>query len=568
MDRLGRFELLRKLGAGATAEVYLANGPNPKGAELVALKVLLQHLSEDDLAREEFLKEGRVSLSIHHPNVVELYEVGEDDGRPWLAMELVRGWSLSALLKRFKASNAKLEPDEACEAVRQAALGLHHAHELSGPNGPLGLVHRDVSPQNLIVSDTGVVKVADFGLAKATAQSVTVTRGIKGKLRYLPPEQLRGESLDRRADVFALGAVLWELTCGQALYPGQSEAEVFQQAAFASQPHPDEVAKGLSRALVDVLVRSVERDLKKRMGSALELAQALEPLTQGAASAERLGAAVRLHGEPLPKTIEEARSGASLAKKPAAILQAFEGSLTSPAPLEDPGQERTVLAQALDLSQSHGGETTVPFMGPVRSLASESIDLEQADTVSGLLADRAHAGPELALPQDTMADPVTIERAMHRGRRGVRGGVIIGAAVLLFAAAVGLGRLLFSTPKASVTELPLDPRLQAPSGPAPRPKPLPPQPTPAVPQPVDAESVAKKPGPPKAQGFVIIDSREPAVVEEGGVDRGLTGQPIALSAGAHVLTVATPDGSAKAKVSVVVKAGRTVRKPVKLEPKR
>ncbi|MHB8879527.1 MAG: serine/threonine-protein kinase, partial [Myxococcaceae bacterium] len=306
MKKFGPYELLRRMGAGATAEVYLASGPTPHGEGLLALKIVLPHLAEDPAQRTGLLKEARTSSLLHHPHVVEIYEVGELEARPYLAMELVRGWSASALLKKLKAKGERLEVDEACELVRQAALGLDYAHEVAGPDGrPLGLVHRDVSPQNLIVTEAGEVKVVDFGLAKATASQATQTTGIKGKLPYMPPEQLKGEPLDRRADVFALGAVLWDLCCGTPLYPGTTEAEVFQQALFLPQPHPDEVAKGLPRALVEVLIRTVERDAAKRMPSAQALAQALGLLATPGAK-EKLAGRIAACFEPLPHSVGEA----------------------------------------------------------------------------------------------------------------------------------------------------------------------------------------------------------------------------------------------------------------------
>jgi serine/threonine protein kinase len=301
--QLGPFELIRKLGAGATAEVFLASGPSDA---LIALKVMLPELAQDESTRRAFLHEGRTAALLRHPNIVEVFEVGEAEGRGYLVMELVRGWSLAALVKRMRAAKQSLPIDEGCEAIRQAALGLHFAHEIRGADGkPLGLVHRDVSPQNLIVAETGEVKVADFGLAKSTQTPATVIRGIKGKLNYMPPEQLRIERLDRRCDVFALGAVLWELITGQALYPGASEAEIFQQALFNPLPHPDEVTRGLSRAVVDLLQRAVQRPIERRIPTALALAELLLPLTRPGESAQRLGARLSEHFEPLPRSLAE-----------------------------------------------------------------------------------------------------------------------------------------------------------------------------------------------------------------------------------------------------------------------
>jgi serine/threonine-protein kinase len=295
---------------------------------LVALKVMLEHLTVRELSRAAFLREGRTASLLKHPNLVEVYNAGEDNGRPWISMELVRGCSLSGLVKKLRAAGDRLDQDEAAELVRQAALGLHFAHEVKGRDGePLGLVHRDVSPHNIMVSETGIAKVVDFGLVKATALSETITATLKGKLRYMPPEQLKSEKVDRRCDVFALGAVLWELACGTPLYPGASEAEVFQQALYSPQPHPDEVAKGLTRSMVTVLQATIERDQDKRMPNAKDLAEALAPLSSPHAR-DKLSERVAKYFERLPRTLEEAKGNAPGAPTQAVAQQT--GVLLSP----------------------------------------------------------------------------------------------------------------------------------------------------------------------------------------------------------------------------------------------
>jgi serine/threonine-protein kinase len=321
LKQLGELELLKRLGAGAQAEVFLAVD---RDGELVAVKVMLEHLTVKEEARKAFMREARTSTLLKHPNIVETYDVAEADGRPYLSMELVRGPTVSQLLKKMRAAGGeRLDPDEAAELVRQAALGLHFAHEVKGPGGtPLGLVHRDVSPQNIMIGEDGVAKVLDFGLAKATLAPETVTTTLKGKLRYMPPEQLKSQPIDRRADVFALGAVLWELACGTPLHPGASEAEVFQQALYQDPPHPDEVSKGLSRQMVDVLVKATERSADKRTATAAQLAEALASLSSRDAR-EKLAARVKKHFEPLPHTADEARglepsvTGPALPARPA-----------------------------------------------------------------------------------------------------------------------------------------------------------------------------------------------------------------------------------------------------------
>ena len=517
MAKLGPFELIRKLGAGATAEVFLASGPNARGDELIALKVMLEHLAEDEGTRKAFLQEGRTAAVLRHPNIVEVCDVGEVDGRAYLAMELVRGWSVSALLKKLRAAKETLPADEGCEIVRQAALGLHFAHEIRGADGrPLGLVHRDVSPQNLIISETGEVKVADFGLAKATAAQATVTRGIKGKLKYMPPEQLKGEPLDARCDVFALGAVLWELVTGHALYPGSSEAEIFQQALFNPQPHPDEVTRGLSRALVDVLQRSVEREVPRRCQSALILAEQLLPLTQPGESAARLGARLGKHFEALPRGAGEGAVAATQPVKRRVSLPAPPARL-KPDPREGP----TIMSLPPVMERP-----TAPGLGAPHDTLFEG-DNSTSNTFPTL-----GPGPrprKLLLP------------------------ALVFAGIGIFTGAVVLGR--YVTQRAAVHNDPSS-FVEIPS------------PAPAVDPPPGGENPAVKPATKKkreaARGFVTIDANVPALVSVGGTEFGMTPAKVTLPVGKHRLKVATPDGAMTHELEVMILAGGNGRRTVML----
>lgn len=257
VKRFGPYELLRRLGAGATTEVFLVAGKVRDQSELLALKLLLPHMAEDERLRRLFTQEARAAQGLRHRNLVEVLDAGEAEGRPYLAMEYVRGWPLSAVQKRLKERGQALPVSEACALVREAALGLHHAHEVAGPDGePLGLIHRGVCPSNLLLREDGRVKVADLGLAAVTASALQIS-GLKGKLSYLAPEQLSNARLDRRVDVFALGAVLWELLGKKRLEPTRDEAKL-----------PGELAQ--------VLLAALEREPTRRTATALELADALK----------------------------------------------------------------------------------------------------------------------------------------------------------------------------------------------------------------------------------------------------------------------------------------------------
>ncbi|HVE84280.1 MAG TPA: protein kinase [Myxococcales bacterium] len=319
MARFGPYDLLQKLGTGATAEVHLAVGPNKAGASLFALKILLPHLSERPELRDQLLREAKLASFIHHPNVAEVFDTGEEEGRVYLAMEYVRGRPLSALLRALREQGpdgaGALTRSEACFIIREAALGLHEAHEaVDSRRRPLNLVHRDVSPQNVMVREDGRIKVVDFGLAKVTASEEAIAftvggPGIKGKLPYMPPEQVRNEPYDRRVDVFAACAVLFELLCGRRLYPGTTEAELIQQALTLPLPDPLALAPDLPPELAEVLGRGLERDPQRRTGTAAELAEALGPFLTGEPKGQ-LASRMEQFFDPMPRTVEEARMAA------------------------------------------------------------------------------------------------------------------------------------------------------------------------------------------------------------------------------------------------------------------
>ena len=364
MTTFGPYELLRRLGAGGTAEVFLARGPNPAGEELLAVKLVLPHLLEDGRQRQALLREARAASVIRHPNVVEVYEVGEFDERPYLAMEYVRGWALNALLKRLRETGQSLSAAEACALVREAALGLHAAHEATDRSGaPLGLVHRDVSPHNLILREDGHLKVVDFGLAKATAATATQTGGMKGKLAYMPPEQIQGKPLDRRADVFACGAILFELLAGEKLYPGKSEAEILQQALFQPLPDLAKLRPELPLVLFEVMDAAIAREPGRRLPSAQALAEELAPFAPADTEA-RLAQRVQSLFEPLPRTAAEARgqprrSAQGTGGEPPVRLALSTSPRHRRGPADD-GPETTVPGRAAALARARQQENAPP----------------------------------------------------------------------------------------------------------------------------------------------------------------------------------------------------------------
>jgi serine/threonine-protein kinase len=225
---IGRYEVVMPLGTGGMAQVLVARARGPEGlGRLVALKRILPHLATDPLMVQQFLDEARIGLRLAHPNLVTVYDTGEAKGAYYIAMELVRGVDLDRLLG---AMGKPLPPAMAVAVVIQGLHGLHAAHTLRGEDGvPLMLVHRDMSPHNLMVGFDGRVKVLDFGVAKARSQrTVTLPGIVKGKPLYMSPEQARGERLDARSDLFAMGLILYEaLTCKRAFDKGDETASMY-----------------------------------------------------------------------------------------------------------------------------------------------------------------------------------------------------------------------------------------------------------------------------------------------------------------------------------------------------
>ncbi|MGH7336863.1 MAG: serine/threonine protein kinase, partial [Myxococcota bacterium] len=210
----GSYELVAKLATGGMAEIFLARRTDPVGrGDLVVIKRILPHLADDEHFVTMFRDEAALASKLEHPNVCRVYTLGHTDGTWFIVMEYLHGVALSRLLTKISKTRAKLDLRMVTAIVIQACEGLHHAHEVRGPDGHLlGVVHRDVSPPNIFLTVDGTVKLLDFGIAKARgASSKTRTGTVKGKNAYMSPEQILGKTLDRRSDVFALGAVLYEL---------------------------------------------------------------------------------------------------------------------------------------------------------------------------------------------------------------------------------------------------------------------------------------------------------------------------------------------------------------------
>ncbi|MEI8258188.1 MAG: serine/threonine-protein kinase, partial [Deltaproteobacteria bacterium] len=240
---LGRYVLERRIASGGMADVYLARQSGPYGfSKRVALKVLKREIAGDDDNVKAFIREALVAAEFRHPNLAQVYEVGENNGQLFLAMELVTGISVAAMMHMLVERGRELPRNVAVRIAIDTLDGLAHAHEAKDPDGkPLGLVHRDISPQNIMVSVDGSVKVVDFGIARAEmAFGRTVAPRIKGKFSYMAPEQWDAEGkLDARADLFAVGVVLYEMsTGGVRLFRGEGPRDLYKSVVIDAIPDP------------------------------------------------------------------------------------------------------------------------------------------------------------------------------------------------------------------------------------------------------------------------------------------------------------------------------------------
>ena len=260
---VGKYQLVSKLATGGMAEVYLAKSAGPMGFEkTLVLKRILPHLAEDEQFVEMFLGEAKLAAGLEHPNVVQIFDFGEAEGTYYLAMEYIDGPNLRILSKRARAAGVALPPVACAKIIASACEGLAYAHDFTdrATGEPLGLIHRDISPDNILLSRQGAVKVVDFGIAKAANQSHKTQTGlIKGKIAYMPPEQLQARPLDRRVDVYALGVVLYELLTGHKPFDATTDVSMMQAILFESFVPAVTRRPELPRPLMEILDKALSK---------------------------------------------------------------------------------------------------------------------------------------------------------------------------------------------------------------------------------------------------------------------------------------------------------------------
>ncbi|MEB2311680.1 MAG: serine/threonine-protein kinase [Sorangiineae bacterium] len=519
---VGRYEFLVPIAQGGMAAVWAARLKGTRGfSKTVAVKTMLPSISDDPQFEQMFLDEAQLCSRIRHPNVVEILDLGEQDDVLYLVMEWVDGEALSTLRRAAGKASGFPRPI-AVKIVADACTGLHAAHELKDENGePIGLVHRDISPQNILITFDGVVKIVDFGVAKAAGRSAeeTNTGQIKGKPPYMSPEQALGKDIDRRTDVFALGIILYQLTTGKHPFRGESDIVTLQNIV-SDRPitPPRAYDPEYPRSLEAVVMKALERDVDERYQSAAELEAALDrvfPPTVPRVRADDVGKFVTgLLGARGDERRAALREAIRVADERAAGDDASFGGRGSLTDLQGIVSSPTLHSGLSELSSP----TAAIPMPPLRESGSADV---RPSAPSGL------GGSSPLTPYGTQA-PSTPPAASGRSRAPLI--AVIGLA----AAALGVGAVLF---------------LRAGPSAAPQAEAVPAAPAAAPAAPSPAEPVASAPAEPApepaAEGESAIDPGQLALERQrAGESAGAAPRPApsaAKPAGPQAPTAAKPD---------------------------
>jgi len=285
--RFGKYTLLRRMATGGMAEIFLALQRSVAGFEkLIVIKRILPAMNQDRGFIDMLLHEARVAATLSHPNIVQTIDVGQVDGTYFIALEHIHGEDLRSIVRQMKKKGVVEFPlEHALAIILGMCAGLSYAHERRDLDGtPLGIVHRDISPQNVLVGFAGDTKIVDFGVAKSDTQNAEQTKSgqLKGKVPYMSPEQARGEDVDWRSDIFATGVMLFELTTGKRLFKGSTEFETLKLIVDRDYPRPSWVANAYPPQLETIVMRALEKDREKRYQSSREMQADLEAFVRDA----------------------------------------------------------------------------------------------------------------------------------------------------------------------------------------------------------------------------------------------------------------------------------------------
>lgn len=331
---VGRYAIYGEIASGGMAAVHLGRLLGPVGfSKTVAIKQLHAQFAKDEEFVSMFIDEARLAARIHHPNVVQTLDVVQHDDQLLLVMEYVHSVQLSTLTRLARKRGEKIPPSIVVAIVSNLLRGLHAAHEASDEHGkPLNIVHRDISPHNVLVGTDGVARVIDFGVAKAAGRlQQTATGQLKGKVPYMAPEQVRGQPVTRQTDVFSSGIVLWETLLAQRLFAADNDAAIISEILGRELEPPSRVDGEIPPSFDAVVMRALERDVSKRFATAREMAEALETADRVAPPSEVSAWLEEIAVEQLAKRsslIADVESTSAVRMAPGALQQV--GNLVEP----------------------------------------------------------------------------------------------------------------------------------------------------------------------------------------------------------------------------------------------
>jgi serine/threonine protein kinase len=381
---LGRYELITRIGQGGMAEVQLAIQRGPAGFEkLVVVKLVHENLASQKTFVDMLLDEARLAALVKHPNVVDIYDLGEADGRYFIAMEYLEGEPLLAVLRAGREGQ-RLDVHSTARLIADTAEGLEAAHALKSMGGdPIELVHHDISLGNIVVLYNGMVKLVDFGVAKATY--TTSRTKVQGKFSYMAPEKLRGGSGDRRSDIFSLGCVLWESLTLKRLFKGGNDSETMKQVLEAEIMPPSQVNGDVPATYDAIVMRALERDADRRYATAQQLADDLEAVLADARYGRKNEPIARYMQETFKSHIDARKKLLQeVSSKGRASNEILEAAFSDPIGLASGspvGGEFSIKFKRLSFTTPPSGLVAAlpPTPAPVEELSMPPIDLPPID---------------------------------------------------------------------------------------------------------------------------------------------------------------------------------------------
>jgi serine/threonine protein kinase len=370
-NRFGRYELLRRIGAGGMGEVFLAKEPLASGARAVVIKKILPHLSEDQGFVGRFADEGKVVVHLQDKNIAQVYEMGEVDEQLFMAMEYVEGKTLAKVESRLRERAYSFPIELALYVAAETCAGLGYAHTRADAKGtPLQVVHRDISPSNVMITYDGAVKIIDFGAALSTLkEEMTAPRVVIGNLSYMAPEHARKQKVDHRADLFSVGVMLWELIAWQVIPSDGDPVERWRRAARPNFQKPSHFRPGLPRAIDALVMKALSPDARDRFADASAMRAALlavmaelAPGVDGTQLGALMGSLFEVESQAERQIVD-----AALSNDPGALPQGrtLELSDALPLPLDLGGQVTTPDMPALSISGETAERMTDPHGAPL-----------------------------------------------------------------------------------------------------------------------------------------------------------------------------------------------------------